>query len=60
MCVARDKPARALCAELFRDFAHGLAIISRNTGEEEFTITKEAVENPDKYLSDLVVNSFKK
>ena len=60
LCVARDKTARAVCAELFRDYAHGLAIVSRNTGAEEFPITKEAVENPDKYLSGLVVNSFKK
>ena len=60
LCIARDKPARALCAELFRDYAHGLAIVSRNTGSDEFRIPKEAVENPDKYLADLVVDSFKK
>lgn len=57
---ARQDRPRGLRRNSFRDYAHGLAIVSRNTGAEEFPITKEAVENPDKYLSDLVVNSFKK
>ena len=60
LCVARDTTARALSADHFRGYAHGEAKDSRDTGGEEFPITKEAVENPDKYLSDLVVNSFKK
>ena len=60
LCVARDKDAQTICSELFRDYSHGLAIVARNTGAEEFSIPKEAVENPDKFLSELVVNSFKK
>ena len=58
--VARDKDAQTICSELFRDYSHGLAIVARNTGAEEFSIPKEAVENPDKFLSEMVVNSFKK
>ena len=60
LCVARDKDAQTICSELFRDYSHGLAIVARNTGAEEFSIPKEAVENPDKFLSEMVVNSFKK
>lgn len=60
LAVARDKDASALCEELFKDYEHGLAIVARNTQVGEFTITKDAIENPDKFLSDLVVNSFKK
>ena len=57
--VARMKSV-AHPGELFRDYSHGLAIVARNTGAEEFSIPKEAVENPDKFLSEMVVNSFKK
>ncbi len=54
-----DKTIRALCEEKFRDFQHGLKIISRNTKEEIFTITKSIVDNPDKELSRMVVESFR-
>lgn len=60
LCLSRDKSAAVLCGEIFRDFSHGLAIAARNTGASEFEVPAEAVENPDKYLSDIVVNSFKK
>lgn len=55
-----DKTLRTICEERFKDYPHGLAIISRNTGETKFTITAAAVENPDKELSQWVVQSFPK
>lgn len=54
-----DKSLSTICEEIFRDFNHGLAIVARNSGSSNFEITPEAVENPDKFLSDLVVKSFK-
>ena len=60
LSVERDKSPHSVCGELFRDYEHGLAIVSRNTGAAEFTIPAQAVSDPDKYLSELVVDSFKK
>jgi len=57
--LATDKTIRTICDEKFRDFQHGLKIVSRNTGEEAFTITRAIIEDPDKELSRLVVDSFK-
>ena len=57
--VDRDKSVSAVCEGIFKDFHHGLAIVSRNTGETSFKISSECVKSPDKYLSDMVVNSFK-
>ena len=45
---------------LFKDFEHGLAIVARNTGEKSFKIGSSCIKNPDAFLSDLVVKSFKK
>ena len=56
--VEGDKSVAAVCADIFRDLEHGLAIVSRNTGLKKFPITKEAVADPDKFLSDMVVKSF--
>ena len=47
-----------LCEELFRDYKFGLNLIRQNTGQQSFTLSAEAVENPDKYLSGLVVSSY--
>ena len=51
---------RDLCAEKFKDFQFGLRLISQNTGQREFTLDADAVEAPDKRLSDWVVASYRK
>lgn len=58
--VENDRTIRSLCEEKFHDYQHGLMIISRNTEQREFTITETCIANPDKELSQWVVESFKK
>ncbi len=48
-----------LCAETFRDFQFGLQLIRKNTGQTVFPVTAGAVDDPDKYLSNLVVASYR-
>ena len=57
--LTRDKTIRGLCEEKFRDFHHGLTLISRNGGPSTFTITRQAVLTPEKELSRWVVASFR-
>ncbi len=47
----------ALCAKLFKDYPFGLKLVTRSTGETRFTITPDAVANPDKFVSELVVSA---
>jgi ATP-dependent Clp protease ATP-binding subunit ClpX len=54
-----DKTIRALCEKKFRDFHHGLTLISRNTGQKVFPITESVVKNAEKELSDWVVKSYR-
>ena len=54
-----DKTIRALCEQKFRDFHHGLTLISRNTGQKVFPITESVVKNAEKELSDWVVKSYR-
>jgi hypothetical protein len=56
--LSLDQTIRALCQQKFRDYQHGLKIIARNTGQDAFTITRAAAENPDAELSKWVVESF--
>jgi ATP-dependent protease Clp ATPase subunit len=57
--VQQKKPVRELCNQLFKDYEFGLGLIKKNNGQMEFVIVPEAIENPDKFLSDLVVASYR-
>jgi len=47
-----------LTAHLFRDFHFGMNLVSKNSGQNKFTLPLSAVDAPDKFLSDLVVQSY--
>jgi ATP-dependent Clp protease ATP-binding subunit ClpX len=59
MAVNQDKSTSSICEQLFKDYEHGLKIVSRNSGQTKFLITPEAVDNPDGELSKWVVESIK-
>ena len=47
-----------ICKTKFKDYQFGLKLIQGNSGQDVFQINKEAVEDADKFLSDLVVQSY--
>jgi ATP-dependent Clp protease ATP-binding subunit ClpX len=47
-----------LCAHLFKDYQFGLSLIQKNTGRKTFVFDAEAIDEPDKFLSGLVVQSY--
>jgi len=47
-----------MCAHLFKDYQFGLSLISKNTGQTKFALGASAIDAPDKFLSDLVVQSY--
>lgn len=51
---------KAYCHKLFKDYPFGLQLIRANHGETEFVIPEQAVDQPDRYLSDLVLASYRK
>ncbi len=57
--LSRDKTIRGLCEEKFRDFHHGLKLVSRNGGSMKFTITAAVIQDPEKELSRWVVASYR-
>ena len=59
LALEQRLPVRELCAQRFKDFQFGLKLISKNTGQDVFTIDVDAVEAPDKILSEWVVKSYR-
>ena len=58
--ISQNRSVRAICERKFSDFIHGLGIINQRTGKKEFVIDKKVVDDPDKELSQWVVESFGK
>lgn len=48
-----------LCSRLFKDYPFGLQLVSRSNGQKAFHMNREAIEQPDRFLSDLVVASYR-
>jgi ATP-dependent protease Clp ATPase subunit len=53
-----NRSVHAICEKKFADFEHGLGIISQRTGKKAFVIDKKVIDDPDKELSQWVVESF--
>lgn len=47
-----------LCAHLFKDFQFGLSLIKKNTRKTKFVLDAAAIDAPDKFLSELVLQSY--
>jgi len=59
MAFEKNIPARDLCESLFKDYQFGLGLIARNSGQSEFVIPVDAVNAPDRVLSQWVVASYR-
>lgn len=55
----KAQSVRDLCAKRFKDFQFGLKLIAQNSGQKEFVMDVDAVQTPDKILSDWVVASYR-
>jgi len=59
LSIGEGRPVREVCATRFKDYQFGLRLIAQNTGCQEFVVDLDAVEQPDKLLSDWVVASYR-
>jgi ATP-dependent Clp protease ATP-binding subunit ClpX len=57
--LEKKQSVRDLCSARFKDFQFGLKLITQNSGVREFQIEVEAVQQPEKVLSELVVASYR-
>jgi endopeptidase Clp ATP-binding regulatory subunit ClpX len=54
--MERQQSMREMCAEIFKDFEFGLRLVPSG---DALILPREAVEAPDKFLSDLVVRAYR-
>ena len=59
MSRERNMSVMQLCEQMFSDYQFGLKLIQKNSGQESFVLPVDVVERPDRYLSGLVVKSYR-
>jgi ATP-dependent Clp protease ATP-binding subunit ClpX len=57
--LGKGQSVRDLCTKKFKDFHFGLKLIAQNSGQQEFTVDIDAVQAPEKVLSDWVMASYR-
>lgn len=56
--ASQGRSVLQICQQRFKDLQFGLKLIQKNTGQGEFELGVDAVEDADKFLSDRVVQSY--
>jgi hypothetical protein len=53
-----DEPL-IVCRKIFQNYHHGLKLVMERTGWQEFKIPKEAVENPEHFLNEMIQKTYR-
>jgi ATP-dependent Clp protease ATP-binding subunit ClpX len=56
--AGKGRSVLQICQQRFKDYQFGLKLIQKNTGQGEFKLGSDAVEDADKFLSECVVQSY--
>lgn len=56
--IATGRPASQVCKALSQDLEFGLKLVRDKTGKDNFAITREALDNPEGYINNLIRDSY--
>jgi ATP-dependent Clp protease ATP-binding subunit ClpX len=59
MVLNGSEDALILCRKIFQNYHHGLKLVMERTGSQEFTIPKEAVQDPELFLNEMIQNTYR-
>ena len=53
-----SEEALIVCRKIFQNYHHGLKLVMERTGSDSFTIPKEAISNPERYLNEMIQKTY--
>ncbi|MGQ9687862.1 MAG: AAA family ATPase [Desulfobaccales bacterium] len=56
----QEVPALSICQNLAKDLEHALKLVRERTSQDSFLLTKEAIENLDAYLNQIIREYYQK
>lgn len=54
-----SEEALIVCRKIFQNYHHGLKLVMERTGQYEFVIPREAIENPERFLNDMIQLTYR-
>ncbi|MBI5571694.1 MAG: AAA family ATPase [Desulfomonile tiedjei] len=58
LVLTGSEEALIVCRKIFQNYHHGLKLVMERSGDKEFTIPKEAVKNPERFLNDMIQKTY--
>ncbi|MBC7358789.1 MAG: AAA family ATPase [Desulfacinum sp.] len=58
--LRENKPAGSVCREISRDYDYGFKLVAERSGQTQFILPREAVEEPGSYLDNLIRETYRK
>jgi len=56
--LEEDGKGIGICSRLSKDYEHGFKLIRDRIGKREFILTREAIDNPEAYLNQVIREIF--
>ena len=54
-----SEEALIVCRKIFQNYHHGLKLVMERTGDAEFTIPREAIQNPERFLNETIQRTYR-
>jgi len=54
-----SEEALIVCRKIFQNYHHGLKLVMERTGQYEFVIPKVAIENPERFLNEMIQLTYR-
>ena len=58
LVLTGSEEALIVCRKIFQNYHHGLKLVMERSGDKEFTIPKEAVKNPERFLNEMIQKTY--
>ncbi len=53
-----SEEALIVCRKIFQNYHHGLKLVMERAGGDSFTIPKEAISNPERFLNEMIQKTY--
>jgi ATP-dependent Clp protease ATP-binding subunit ClpX len=53
-----SEEALIVCRKIFQNYHHGLKLVMERTGGDSFTIPQEAINNPERFLNEMIQKTY--
>lgn len=59
LVLTGSEEALIVCRKIFQNYHHGLKLVMERTGDHEFTIPREAIRDPERYLNEKIQMTYR-